>query len=700
MGRASVTVTLAGYRSWEASEVVLLAGRGVYLEVRMAESETAIEEVSVRARSNRFAQAGVRIIGSELANRYPGAWGDVARTVTNAAGVFSAGDMRNDVIVRGNSPTGVAWIVDGFEIVNPNHFGSLGGSGGPVSVVNSNLLANSTFYTGGFPAEFGNVTAGLFDLQMRNGNAQRHEFLVGMGFNGLECGAQGPLTRSRSGASYLLSARYAFLEILKAMCLIKNNSGVPRYHDVTAKINIPLKSGNLSMLALWGWSALASIQEQQEENDYVLGAQVYNTNIDNINHQLFIGLNYTHHFSSSVRLENRLSYQTFSRRVEMTKSGYPRDTVIMDYAGREREDPLAFKSTVHYVVNRRNTLRAGLGATAYRVELDNAVKSHQVFTHREAYAGLVHAFALWQVDFNAPLSLNVGGYAHYFTLNSDYALEPRATLRWTPAAGTTISLAAGMHSQLLPWQIYFYQQSDSLPNQSLRAAKSWQAVLSLHQRIVDAFSARLEVYYIAHYRVLVPKGIPQESFLNTGDDYYNAWNGVFISKGKGRNYGVELTLDMPLRRSFYFTITGTYYRAAYTGGDGVWRLGKYSADFGLTAVGGYEWRIGRHTLLGLNSRCVFIGGRRYTPSKTLRSGKQIVDYSNAYSGRHPNYFRLDCNLSVKQSYTSWSIEWFCEVTNVTNRKNVSKTFYDESYGKQRYIYEMGILPMGGMRVYF
>lgn len=700
MGRASVTVSLAGYRAWESSEVVLLAGRDVYLEVRMTETETAIGEVSITARNIRFAQAGARQINSELANRYAGTWGDAARAVANTAGVFSAGDMRNDIIVRGNSPAGVVWRIDGFELINPNHFGSLGGSGGPVSVVNSNLLANSTFYTGGFPAEFGNVTSGLFDLQMRCGNAQRHEFIVGIGFNGLEGGAEGPLTKSRSGASYLVNARYAFLEILRAMRIIKSTSGIPKYHDATAKINIPLKRGYLSLLAIWGWSSLASLQEQQKESDYESGIQVYNTNINNNNKLLFTGLNYTHHLNGNLRLENRLSYQIFSRQVELTLSGYPHDTVIMAYNGHEREDKITFKSTAHYIINHRNTLRAGLGGTMYRVKLHNALEGQPALERSLALTGLLHAFALWKIHFNELFLLNVGCYGHCFTLNGDYSVEPRATARWTPLRGTTISLAGGMHSQLLPQPIYFYRQGNSLPNHSLPAAKSWQAVLSLSQDILNALNARLELYYIAHYRVPVPLDIPQESFLNTGDEYHNAWDCVFVSEGKGKNYGVELTLDFPFQRSFYLSLTGTYYRAVYMGRDCIWRSGKYARDFGLTAVGGYEWRIGQHTLLGLNIRCACIGGRRYTPSQTLRSGKQHVEYSKTYSERYPNYFRLDCNLAVKQSFNAWSIEWYFEVTNATNRKNISKIFYDEAYGKQRRIYESSIMPIGGMRVYF
>lgn len=699
MGRASVTVTHDGYRPWEASSVVLLAGHDAFLMVGMQEREIAIAEVAVGAPSGGYTHVGIRQLTSEEANRYAGSWGDAARMVTNTAGVFSASDMRNDIVVRGNSPVGVVWLIDGFELPNPNHFGSLGGTGGPVSILNSNQLASSVFYTGGFPAEYGNVTSGLFDLRLQNGNTNRHEFMLGMGFNGLEGGAQGPLGKKGS-ASYMVNARYSFLKLLKLIGILKNVSGVPRYHDVTAKVNIPLKHGSLSWIGLWGWSALRSEQEQQKEKDYVAGAQVFNMRIDDVNKQFFTGLNYTHSFTDGVRMENRLSYQIFSRSVGVAFSGYPHDTVGVIYAGHEREDQLSYKAALRWEVNRYNTLRLGAGGTAFRTVLDNVGGRDVVLQRENVYSGLVRAYVQWQHRFEVPVGVNVGIYSQCYTLNGDYAVEPRASLRWEISNGTTFGLGTGMYSMLLPRQVYFFQNGNTLPNRNLGATRSWQVILSLSQRLVGALSARLETYYIGHYDVPVPRDVPQESFLNVGDDYYNAWDREFFNRGLGRNYGVELTLERPFRDGYYYTLTGTWYRAQYRGADGEWRLGKFSGDFGATAVAGYEWRIGQSVLLGVNGRCAYIGGKRYTPSRQLPSGGVSVEYARAYSQRYPNYFRLDLNVSVKQSFAKWSIESFVEVTNVTNQRNVNAIFYDEAYGKERRLYENSIMPMGGVRVNF
>jgi hypothetical protein len=151
-----------------------------------------------------MASVSARMLSSEEANRYAGSWGDPARMAANFAGVMASEDSRNDIIIRGNSPMGLLWKLDGFDIPNPNHFGAMGGTGGPIGMLNNNQLANSDFYTGAFPAEYGNALSGVFDLRLRNGNNQKHEFLASAGFNGFELGAEGPLSK-KTGASYMIN---------------------------------------------------------------------------------------------------------------------------------------------------------------------------------------------------------------------------------------------------------------------------------------------------------------------------------------------------------------------------------------------------------------------------------------------------------------------------------------------------------------
>jgi len=153
--------------------------------------------------------------------------------------VNSAKDQRNDIIIRGNSPSGLLWRLEDTDIPNPNHFAEGGTTGGPVGMLNNNLLVNSDFFTSAFPAEYGNALSGVFDLKMRNGNTDRHEFLFQSGFNGFELGAEGPFNKKHQ-SSYLANYRYSTLQLVDNI-IDFGTSGVPKYQDFSYKLNFPLK---------------------------------------------------------------------------------------------------------------------------------------------------------------------------------------------------------------------------------------------------------------------------------------------------------------------------------------------------------------------------------------------------------------------------------------------------------------------------
>jgi len=258
IGRFSIEVRMMGYEPYTAGNILLTSGKDLYLDIELTEKIESINEVTVKAHrknevSDEFALSSARTFTVEESNKYAGSWGDPARMASNYAGVITTGDQRNDIIIRGNAPTGLLWRLDGMLIPNPNHFGTFGTTGGPISILNNNQLANSDFFTGSFPAEYGNALSGVFDLKMRNGNNRRHEFTGGMGFNGFELGAEGPLNRE-NGSSYMINYRYTMMDLMHAMGMF-DVGGVPQYTDVSFKLFMPTrKSGTFTLLGLGGIS--------------------------------------------------------------------------------------------------------------------------------------------------------------------------------------------------------------------------------------------------------------------------------------------------------------------------------------------------------------------------------------------------------------------------------------------------------------
>ena len=212
VGRQGIQVSYIGYKPATLANLIVNSAQEVVLEIGLTENVIQSKEVVITAGArkdealNKMATVSARSFTVEETEKFAGSRGDVARMAMNYAGVAAANDQRNDIIIRGNSPSGLLWRLEDVDIPNPNHFAEGGTTGGPVGMLNNNVLQNSDFFTGAFPAEYGNAMSGVFDLKMRNGNSDHHEHLFQVGFNGFELGAEGPFN-GKHKSSYLVNYR-------------------------------------------------------------------------------------------------------------------------------------------------------------------------------------------------------------------------------------------------------------------------------------------------------------------------------------------------------------------------------------------------------------------------------------------------------------------------------------------------------------
>ena len=219
---------------------------------------------------NEYATASARSFNVEEVNRFAGGRNDPSRLVSNYAGVVASSDARNDIVVRGNSPAGVLWRIEGIPSPSPNHFATLGTTGGPIGALNTNALKTSDFYTGAFPAEFGNANAAVFDIQLRSGNADKHERTLQLNaFSGLEALFEGPLSKKKNGASYLLGYRYSFVQIGGNLGLNVGTQAIPRYQDFVYNIQFAkTKAGKLNLFGMGGLSGIDFIGKDLDTTDF------------------------------------------------------------------------------------------------------------------------------------------------------------------------------------------------------------------------------------------------------------------------------------------------------------------------------------------------------------------------------------------------------------------------------------------------
>ena len=246
-GRIALRIRAMGYEEQTLPNLLLVSSKELVLNVVLQSAVKEIDEVTVTATKpkgelrNDMATVSARRISVEETSRIAGGINDPARMVSTFPGV--AGDPAGDntIVVRGNSPKGVLWRLEGMEIPNPNHFAQEGSTGGPINVLNSDMIDDSEFYTGAFAPEYGNVTSAVFDMRLRNGNDKKREHTLKVGVLGTDLTTEGPLPGTQGG-SYLANYRYSSLALLDRAGVV-DFGGVPDYTDASFKVNMPTKAG-------------------------------------------------------------------------------------------------------------------------------------------------------------------------------------------------------------------------------------------------------------------------------------------------------------------------------------------------------------------------------------------------------------------------------------------------------------------------
>jgi len=257
----------------------------------------------------------------------------------------------------------------------------------------------------------------------------------------------------------------------------------------------------------------------------------------------------------------------------------------------------------------------------------------------------------------------------------------------------------------------FEDEMHQLVNKKLKMIKSWQAVAGYNQKIGDGIHLKTEIYYQWLFDVPVIPSVPEESFLNYAqDDEFDAGDMIFVNKGTGRNYGVEMTLEKFFDRNYYFLLTASLYDSKYKAYDGKERRTRFAGNYAFNALFGYEWKTGKRSLFSVNTKLAYIGGKREVPlNGTFVEDPDVegigmlewnFDYTQAYKKRLPAYFRLDLNINMKTNYKRHSLEWFIEMVNLTNHDNIRARYYDSHLDEFHYALQYSFLPVFGCKVYF
>lgn len=721
VGRRELRVTYLGYEAATLSNILVTAGKEVLLEVKLEESFTSLNEVVVTAEVdkdravNDLATISARQFNTEEVMRYSGGRNDVGRLVANFAGVAASNDARNDIIIRGNAPTGVLWRLEGIPIPNPNHFSTLGTTGGPVSALNPNMIGTSDFLTSAFPAEYGNALAGVFDINLRRGNRERNEYMFQMGaFSGLEALVEGPLRKAKGG-SFVAAYRHSFVELANAAGINVGTAALPRYKDVSFNLDFGQgRAGRFSLFGIGGHSSIDFLAAETDSTDLFANPDQNAFNVSRfgvagIKHQLLLN---DHAYVRTVVSASHTGTTFRSEDIDMLSDGKPLPLTDV----RDDLNTLRLSSFYNDKINARLTLRAGV--LLQQQYLDTRVDTREGqpdqdgdglrdwVNQRDFDGGFFQgeAFAQSQYRISSTLTFNAGLRALYFSQTEDLALEPRVALNYQVAPRSRINLGYGMHHQTQPLPVFFFRElqpdgTTRLTNDELGFTRNQHLVLGYDLTPATDWRIKAEAYYQWISQAPVERERSSFSLLNAGADFVFPERGSLVNEGTGTNLGVEVTVEKFFSRGYYGLLTVSVFDATYTGSDGVERSTAFDGGYVFNALAGKEFQLddaGRR-FLTLDTKVTRAGGRPYTPVNLEASslaGREVQFEDRAFTLRLDDYFRWDFKIGFRTNSPARKLSqtFFLDFQNVTNRENVFAQRYNPVRNEVGRINQIGFFP--------
>ena len=708
IGKHQLTAKLSMFD--EAGQVIeVSSGKELIVDIPMTEMIQEQEEITIAARRkgavlNEMAVLSAQQFSVEETNRYPGSRMDPARMASNFAGVQGSDDSRNDIVIRGNSPLSVVWRVEGIDIPNPSHFAISGSTGGPVSILNNKILSNSDFFMSAFPAEYGNSTSGVFDLRLRNGNNNRHEFTGQFGFLGTEFLAEGPMSKSGK-SSYLVMGRYSTLSIFQAIGIKIGTDAIPLYGDGAFKFNWKLKNGGMfSWFGIGGKSKIdILISDQTELTDELYGEsdrdQLFGTSmgVSGINFKkplnektyvsATIGVSFEEQHTDHIYLHRSLDTNATTQQINISvDSSF--NLMAYDFMKTKLIGHLGIK----HKLNKKNILKLGFNAEGMYMSQNDSIRSSfnssSAFTKRWDYSGLsilVQPFVQYKLRINDQMDFTAGIHSQYFSLsNSISVAEPRLGWKYRFGNGQSVFAGAGMHSQTQPNYTYTYHLLDNNGNK-IYHNKNMDFIRSIHTGagyekffLKQGISVRTEAYYQHLYNIPVTISPSSFSLINMGSGFSRIFPDSLENTGTGTNYGVELTVQKFFDKSYFFMFSGTLYESKYVGSDGIERNTSFNGNYVANLLLGKEFKLGKKQIIGLGVKSTVAGGKRYGYPDVAQTQalNEIIFLDSAFNERQfKYYFRLDLKISWRMNANKMTHEIGLDLVNVTNNRNLLSLVY-------------------------
>ena len=706
VGRTTIVVSSVGYDIKTLSNLLVIGGKELVLEIALSESITRMNEIVVTALKNDGIPGDGAAITSgktfsvEESKRFAGSMGDPARMASAFAGVTGGSDENNSLVIRGNSPRGVLWMLEGIEMPNPNHFASEGASSGVVSVLSSNMISSSDFLTGAFPAQYGNALSGVFDISLRSGNNEKREYSFQSGLLGIEASSEGPFSK-RNSSSYLVNYRYSTLSILDMLGFKLNDAGQYKdYQDLSFKLNFPTaRIGTFSLFGIGGSS-------KSSKSD--------TTVLDNSKSEMGImGLTYKNIMKGNTFLQASISYSG----TQISKLNEIKGVSAGTFATEENYSKSYIRTllTIKRRITNRYFIEAGtiFSQLRYNFFLKTINPENRTYMtvinfseHERDLTYITQGFLTARQYFTPSLFGFYGFHFMSFSLTNDFSLEPRAGLRWQASPNKSLSIAYGKHSRIENLQYYLARNhqvggNEVQVNKHLGFTRADHLVLSYDEALSSRHRLKIETYYQQLYNAPVQTD-PTSNYAALNEDT-GFITDILNNNGRGRNYGIELSLEKSFSNNMYYLINGSVFQSHFAVDQQAPHSTPYNGNYSIHILGGKEFEVRRRNRFGLNIKITQAGGRRYIPidlEKSIQEKRQVYKWEEAFDNHLPTYFRTDFQLVYKINRARYSFEWRLDIQNVTDHQNAAWYYYDGADQSVKLKNQIGAVPLLSFRIDF
>ena len=667
-----------GYKTVTTPEYIL-STRDLHIQIEMEENQTELEGVTVTAspfRRDIESPVSLRIIGLQEIEKSPGANRDISRIVQSYPGVtFSPIGYRNDLIVRGGSPSENRFYLDGVEIPNINHFSTQGASGGPVGILNADLIREVNFYTGAFPTDKGNALSSVLDFKLRDGDMERNSLKATLGASEVSLASNGHLGKK---TSYLVSVRQSYLQFLFDMLDLPF---LPTFTDAQFKLKTRFDARNeLTVLGLGGIDKMKlNTKADDEDNEYILSY------LPKIQQETFtLGAVYRHyagaHVQSVVASHSYLNNR--NTKYQQNDESDP-EHLMLRLRSTEQNTQLRLENSSSFR-NWKVTVGTSLDYSQYsnttfqKVYTDRA----QTFDYH-TYLGIMRWGLFGTVNytsiderFTASLGLraDANNYSAAMKDLSDQ-LSPRLSLSYQLTEHWSLSGNAGLYYQLPPYTALGFKNNNGLyaNKYALRYMQVSQGSVGLNWRKGDTFEVSVEGFYKDYDKIplSVADGIP---LTCKGNDYGVIGNELLTSTAQGRSYGAELLLKWLIAKKLNLASSFTLFKSEYrTDKESEYIASAWDNRFIFNLRGTYN--LPRHWSVGMKVSC--IGGAPYTPYDADKSslvtawnaqGKPYYDYTRYNEERLPAFTQVDIRIDKTFYLKRCMLGFYIDLQNIAGSK--------------------------------